>query len=141
MRRAKLRVFEQKKNMTKDASNKITKYVQTRYSVALVPKLTPGPLAVRSTRVMGKRMTKAMLSWGLYSDRTRMIDRASRNEAHTHIETKEPWTTRTCSVCGTVRPKFSGETFVCVDPKCATTLDRDYNAAINIFIRYTQSTP
>jgi putative transposase len=41
---------------------------------------------------------------------------------------------KTCSACGLVKAKLAlwERTYVCDDPRCATTLDRDVNAARNI---------
>ena len=44
-------------------------------------------------------------------------------------------TSQTCSCCGTIlssKMKLSQGIFICENPLCSLSIDRDYNAAINI---------
>ncbi len=72
-------------------------------------------IAPRVKRKLGKGIPKAsvmtMYSWAHYKLRMRLEQKARRTPDFVYTDCKEMYTSRTCSECGTVRPKGRAETF------------------------------
>ena len=135
-RNAKKRLYRKKNNIIRNAHIAYTKHINQRFAVILKPKFCPSQMVVKGRRTMTRSSVKALMNLEHYKLRMRQIDSATRAEGHRCIITEEYWTSRTCCMCGVVRPKYRGRQFDCVNPDCNITMDRDTNGARNIMIRY-----
>ena len=145
MRRAKWRIWDQRKNMMRDAHLKIVKHLSQTFRVVVIPRFgaskmvgkpkfsEAGEVLVRG-RNISKRTVKGMLAWGHYEFRQRLLQKAEATDGFTVIEVTEPWTSRTCSACGILAPKSMSKIFQCCNKECGMTCDRDLNAAKNIYL-------
>ena len=139
MRLAKLRVFKKCKDKIRDAHCKYVKFVVEHAVGYLDPRFGASQMAPCSKRAfrqgLSKGSVKTMLGWCTYKLRMRMQQKAMRVPGFLYVDCLEAYTSRTCSECGTVRPKFREEVFSCVNEKCNLLVNRDQNAAKNIIIR------
>ena len=82
---------------------------------------------------LAKITKRQMLSWGHYSFRMRLVQKA-REEGCLVIFVDESFTTMTCGYCGNLNNVGKDEVLKCTN--CEMTLDRDGNASRNIYIKY-----
>ena len=74
-----------------------------------------------------------MLTWSHYRFKQTLKFHALKRDCVVHDVTEE-YTSKTCSKCGHVHEKLGGnKKFKC--PSCGHELPRDWNGAINIFIK------
>lgn len=70
------------------------------------------------------------LGYTNWKDITRLMEYKS------DIELIDPYhTSKDCSRCGCVNKDLNGEKFVCTNKECGLVIDRQFNAAINIYIK------
>lgn len=136
MKQARLRLFAKNRNRRRDLHSKSTKFLAENAAVVISGELSPTIQRTKRTRTLGKATVKQWLSWSHFEWRRTLTHRQDLYHHLTYIKDDEPWTTRTCSCCGTVRPQFAGKTFKCINTQCNLIMDRDVNAARNILIRY-----
>ncbi|KAK1941770.1 putative transposase [Phytophthora citrophthora] len=75
---------------------------------------------------------RAMLTWSHYKFKVMLADKMERTGGRM-IECTEPFTSKTCSKCGRINYNINRQkTFTC--PHCNHVLDRDVNAARNIYM-------
>jgi transposase len=158
MRRAKWRLFRKKKDLMRDSHFKFAKYLSQTYRVFIIPAFAVASIVEKPAkiprsgdsddeedrghkrrqprRLIPKSSVKAVLNWNHYGQRETILQLAERTPGFTAVVTTEPYTTVTCSTCGTMRPQFPGKVFQCTNRRCQLICDRDINAAKNILLRY-----
>lgn len=84
-------------------------------------------------RKFGSAVARRLLSWAHYAFRQRLVSSAFWGAGRCVIQTKEPWTSKTCGLCGSLHRELKGNpVYRCVRPECGVVLDRDVNGARNI---------
>lgn len=98
----------------------------------IIPEFETSKMASRAKRNIGSKTARAMLTWGHYRFRQRLIDSASKKGCKVYIVTEE-YTSKCCGNC--FRTYNVGKSKVYRCPNCHITIDRDVNGARNIFIK------
>lgn len=117
-------------NMVKDMHWKTANYLCRNYATVIIPKFDTKEIAkITSTTKTNRDLY--MLSH--YKFRLRLIEKA-RQYGTTVIVGKENYTSKTCTVCGTIKDDLgSSKIYTCTT--CDIVLDRDVNGARNIYLR------
>ena len=86
-------------------------------------------------RRLARKTCWEMCTWAHYSFRQQLLHAAEvRPWCRVAVETAA-WTSKTRGACGKLQHKLgSAKTFRC--PPCQYVADRDFNAAMNILLRY-----
>ena len=86
-----------------------------------------------------RHLSKAIGQQGFAEFRRQIAYKSDWNGIETVYADKFYPSSKTCSVCGYIKPdlKLSDRTYVCAE--CGAVLDRDYNAAVNLE-KYTPAT-
>jgi putative transposase len=83
----------------------------------------------------GMISTKRGKKWNRELGYTNWKDITKLMEYKSDIESIDPYhTSKDCSRCGYTNKDLKGEKFVCVNENCGLTIDRQPNAAINVYI-------
>jgi len=129
IKRAFYRLNLRIENMVLDCHKKIVKTLCSNYNKILIPKMNFHNFK------MSKRNRAKMAVWSHCSfvDRLKM---KSKTFSNCKVEiVKEDYTSKTCGRCGILNNKLGGsKTFNC--SKCSLEIDRDFNGARNILLKY-----
>ena len=84
----------------------------------------------------GMISTKRGKKWNRELGYTNWKDITNLMEYKSDIELINPYhTSKDCSRCGCTNKDLKGEKFVCVNKNCGLTIDRQPNAAINVYVK------
>ena len=135
MRRAAMRIRKKIRNLINDAHRKLATLLVENFRIVLIPLFETQKMSKRSSRRIGKKSVRAMLTWGHYRFRQRLLNKTREYPWCNVFVVDEAYTSKTCGKCGILHQTLgSSKTFKC--PKCSVEMDRDINAARNIFLRY-----
>ncbi|KAF0520634.1 transposase [Gigaspora margarita] len=89
----------------------------------------------RANRRIRSKTTRAMLGWSHYRFKQRLINKTREYLWCKVTICDEHYTSKTCGNCGYLHKKLgSNKTFECT--QCQIEIDRDFNAARNIVLRF-----
>lgn len=128
------RIYDRIRNLVDDVHKKAAKWLCEHHAVVLIPAFSSQGMVKKGERRIHTKTVRNMLHWSHYRFRQRLRFKAGE---YPGVEVKvvtEEYTTRTCGVCGHVRPRFGGKHFLC--PSCKWRCDRDVNGARNILLKY-----
>ena len=90
-------------------------------------------MVVKKKRKLRSKTARNMLTWSHYKFKQTLKFHAIKRDCVVHDVTEE-YTSKTCSKCGHVHERLAGnKKFKC--PNCGHEIPRDWNGAINIFIK------
>ena len=133
-KRAALRIKKRIRNLVDEMHKKLATWLCQNYSTVLIPNFGVQKMVLKQNRNIGKKTSKAMLTWAHYRFRQRLIHK-SREYGCKIIVCSEAYTSKTCGLCGALHPSLGGRKVFCC-PHCKFTIDRDANGARNILLRY-----
>lgn len=132
--RAALRVKQRIRNLVDELHKKLATWLCQNYATVLIPEFGVQQMVKKGKRKIGKRTSKAMLTWSHYRFRQRLLHKSREYDCKV-IVCDEAYTSKTCGICGVLNQSLGGrKTFVC--SCCKSVLDRDANGARNILLRY-----
>ena len=117
-------------NKVKDLHWKAASFLTKKYKTILIPIFQSKKIAERSAN---KWLNRYMLQLSHFTFRQRLISKARLTNCNV-IECAEPWTSKTCGVCGNIKSDL-GNKKIYKCRKCGSVIDRDINGARNILIR------
>ena len=124
------RLFQRVKYMVKDMHHKCAKWLSDNYDEVLLPVFNTSDMTKKQSRI-SSQTSRSMLTWSHYSFRILLTDKMQRSRGRL-IECSEEWSSKTCSACGVLNRKLTSQKkFTC---GCGHVLDRDVNAARNIYL-------
>jgi len=89
----------------------------------------------KKERKIGNKTVRNLLTWSHYRFRQRLLQKSREYPWCKIIETTEEYTSKTCGNCGTIKNNLGGnKVFKC--SCCKVKIDRDFNGARNILIKY-----
>lgn len=136
MKLAEHRLRERMRNLVDECQRKAAKYLTTNYRVILIPSFGVSAMIKRATRKIGKKTVRQMLNWGHYRFRMRLLDKAREYPWCKVIVCTEEYTSKTCGKCGHSYQVKSDEVYNCRNVYCRMSMDRDWNGARNILLKY-----
>eukprot|EP00798_Chlamydomonas_sp_ICE-L_P023202 gene23202-30417_t len=138
MRRAMIRARRRMKNLVDEVHHKAAAWLTKHFEHVIIPPFQTSRMVLKSSRRIGRKTVRDMLSWSHYTFRQRLIAKASVVGTNVYVRS-EAWTTKTCTRCGHVKHDIGGaKRFKC--SKCGLDIDRDASGARNIFLRNVQLT-
>jgi len=140
------RLEDRIKNLVKEIHYFTINYLIKNYNMVLLPKFQTQKMITKQvkkinkdvddvkTRVINEKTVRSMLAWSHYLFRKRFLDK-SKDSGCTLLLVDEDYTTKTCSNCGNIHQKIgSAKVFKC--SSCDFVIDRDYNGAVNIMLKF-----
>jgi putative transposase len=135
--KAILRIHKKIKNLVKDLHCKLAKWLCSNYDLILIPKFGTSQMVKKLSRKIRKSTAWKMLTWSHYAFKTRLMNKAKEYPGVQVVEVTEEYTSKTCTKCGRINQKLGGsKVFRC---GCGMVLDRDFNGARNILLKYTRT--
>lgn len=121
------------RNLTNEVHNKASCTLTKNYKHIFLPTFETFKMVVKKKRKITSKTARNMLTWSHYRFKQTLKFHALKRGCVVHDVTEE-FTSKTCSKCGHVHEKLGGnKKFKC--PNCGHSLPRDWNGAINIFIK------
>jgi len=126
------------KNKVNDLHWKTASYLCGTYKHILLPKFEVSNMTRKGlpekARVINSKTVRKMLSLSHYKFKQRMLYLSRVYGSHVYI-CNESYTTSACGGCGLLKQKLGGaKVYRCTD--CNFEIDRDYNAARNIYMKH-----
>jgi putative transposase len=120
------RVHHRTVNLRRDAIHQLTTGLAREYGMVVVEDLNVSGL------VRNRGLARAVSDAGFGEIRRQLTYKTTWNGGRLHVADRWFPSSKTCSGCGTVKPKLSlrVRTYVC--EHCGLVLDRDTNAALNL---------
>jgi transposase len=103
--------------------------------VVLIPSFQTEEMSRLKKRRINSTTARVMRDFSHHEFRKK-LEHISHREGTIIIGCTEEFTTRTCGVCGTLVPKFSGKLFKCTNPECLSTGPRNGLSARNVLIKH-----
>jgi putative transposase len=120
-------------NLQFEIHNKTAASLTKNYKHIFLPTFETSKMVSKNRRKINSKTARNMLTWSHYRFKQTLKFHALKRGCVVHDVTEE-YTSKTCSKCGKVHEKLGGNAkFVC--PSCGNTIPRDWNGAINIFIK------
>ncbi len=123
--------FQRIKAMVNDMHQKTSKWLSENYNEVLLPAFETSKLTSKQKRISCKT-SRRMLTWSHYRFKMLLKYKMERSGGRV-VDCGEYFTTQTCSSCGRLNRKVKAKkTYTC--KSCNYVLDRDVNAARNIYL-------
>lgn len=120
-------------NLINELHNKSAACLTKNYNHIFLPKFESQNMVVKTKRKIRSKTARNLLTLSHYKFKQTLKFHAFKRGSVVHDVTEE-YTSKTCSKCGHVHPKLGGnKKFVCGN--CGNDIPRDWNGAINIFIK------
>ena len=134
MKKAGARLRLRIRRLIDDCHRKLVKLLVTTYRVVLIPKFDTSKMVKRGSRRIASKTARAMLTWSHYRFRQSLLNKAREYPWCRVLECEEPYTSKTCTRCGSLHHKLGGaKIFKC--PDCGFEIDRDWSGSRNILLR------
>ena len=126
-----LRVNQRIKNQVDDMHWRTINDLINNYKTILLPKFG----TQKMTKKLDNKTNRRMLIMKHYTFRQRLLEKVKLTDSKVYI-VDESYTTRTCSGCGHMYNIGRSRTYECRNNNCMLVMDRDMNAAKNIYIKH-----
>ena len=129
-KKAFFRISKKIKNLIDELHKKITNYLTREYDAIYLPKLN-----FHNCRKLGKRSKEKLATFRHCALFDRIQMKTRENQTCRLYEVNEAYTSKTCCKCGSI-DKDLGNKNIYNCKECNVNIERDYNGAINILLRY-----
>jgi len=121
------------RNLISDMHKKVAKWLTNEYDQIHLPKLN-----FHKCKKLNRKSKEKLVTYRHCELFTRIQDKANENQVCSLNERNESFTSKTCCNCGHLDPNLGNkDIYNC--KKCNIVINRDYNGAINIMLRYITS--
>jgi len=135
MKRAGLKILRKIRNLVDDLHKKCVKWLCENFRVVLLPLFETSKMIRRGQRRLNSKTARAISTWSHYRFRQRLLNKAREYPWCKIVIVTEEYTSKTCGGCGYINEKLGGaKVYWC--PRCRVHMDRDFNGARNIFLKY-----
>ena len=122
------------KNIVRDLHWKACNYLCSNFKHILLPTYDTSKMVPKRARNIGSITVRKMLTLSPYAFKERLLYMGKKMNVYVEI-VNEAYTTMTCGGCGELKAGLKGsKVYNCLS--CGFQIDRDYNAARNIFLKY-----
>ena len=136
LHKASLHLRERIRSLVDEVHKQLAKFLAANYDLVLIPIFEVSVMVAKRLqrrRKITSKTARQMLTWGHYRFRQRLLHKARVHGSKVAV-VNESYTSKTCSCCGNVKWNLGGnKVYDC--RRCFAVMDRDANAAKNIFIR------
>jgi putative transposase len=128
------------KNLVSEVHRKMAKWIVQNFTLVLIPAFGVSNMVQKTNskgqkRKIRSKTVRQMLTWSHYRFRQLLLSKAEEYPQCQVKVVEEPYTSKTCSNCGYIHQKLgSSKVFKC--PRCCMEMDRDFNGARNIWLRW-----
>jgi putative transposase len=136
MKKAEYRVRDRIHNLIDDCHWRAIRFLTLNYRVIIIPHFNTPQMTKRSGRSVGRATVKGILNWGHGRFRTRLVEKARECPWVKVIISTEEFTSKTCGKCGKRYEIGSDKEYKCRNQECLMKMDRDWNGARNILLKY-----
>jgi IS605 OrfB family transposase len=122
-------------DMVTDMHWKTANYLCKNFATILVGNMSTTAIVKKNESVLNAANKTYCIALSHYKFRERLLSKAAEHGVECRI-VDESYTTQTCGKCGYRNLNVgAAATFRCSDESCSFTLDRDYNAGRNIYLK------
>ena len=126
------------RNLVDEVHKKVALDLVRRFDTIVIPVFETQKMVKRvqpdgQRRKIRSKTARMMLTWAHYRFRMRLISKAIEHGKEV-VVCEERYTSKCCGNCGRLNDVGSSETYTC--SFCGIVLDRDENAARNIFLKH-----
>ena len=137
------RLRQRIRNLVDEAHKKVSLDLVRRFDTIVIPVFETSQMAAKvrpdgRKRCIGRKTVRAMLTWGHYRFRQRLIEKALEHGKEV-VVCEERYTSKGCGGCGRLNDPGSSKSYEC--KYCGLAADRDENAARNIFLKHLEISP
>jgi len=122
----------ERKNVVSNLHNQTVSFLTKNFETILLPKFDVKQMTKKSKSLKSK-ISKRMLDLCHGEFRVKLLYQSQKRKRGCFI-IDEPYTTKTCGNCGNLKEMNSLKKYKC--KKCGCCIDRDYNGARNICLRF-----
>lgn len=121
------------KHLIDDVHWKAINFLVNNFKTIILPTYNTSQMVKKGKRKINNKSVRMMLCWRFYAFKQRLLQKAIENNVKI-VNCTEEYTSKTCSYCHNVKNNLGGnKVYKC--KKCNLIIDRDINAARNIFIK------
>ncbi len=133
LRKAKIKYQIKMENLIKDLHNRVARFLAIRYETIILGKLSIKSIVSKKNTYLPRIVKRRLLVLSHHKFRMK-LDTMSKKFGTNLVLISECLTSRNCSGCGNTKQKDElGGSKVYRCSKCKLIIDRDINAAINIY--------
>ena len=119
LQRAARRIRQKIRNLVDEMHKQLAKWLCENFRAILLPKFETSKMVRKGKRKLNSKTARAMLTWGHYRFRQRLLHRVRAYPGRHVIICDEAYTSKTCTRCGKIHHKLGGnKTFKCPEPSC-----------------------
>ena len=135
LKRAARRLRVRIQNIVNEVHKQLAKHLASSYDLIMLPSFNTSQMVQKKNRKISSVTARQMLTWAHYRFKQRLIFKCRQYNSKVAI-VSEVLTSKTCSCCGSINQQLgSSKVFTCPNTACNAVMDRDMNAAKNIFLR------
>ncbi len=135
LRRKVLKIFKKIRDLVDTLHKNLSKWLCENYNHILIPDFKSSGIVRKKERKINNKTVRNVLTWSHYRFKQRLLSKAREYPWCKVIETTEEFTSKTCGNCGTIKENLGGnKKFECFH--CKIKMDRDFNGARNILLKY-----
>jgi putative transposase len=128
-------LYRKMKNYILDLHHKASKLLSENYSEVILPIFETKKMVQKEGRKINSATANNMMILSHYKFRQLLNHKMAIRSGKLHLCTEE-YTSKTCSICGRLNHYLGpSKVFECPFEDCGIVLDRDINAARNIYIK------
>lgn len=120
------------KNYISDMHNKSANFLLNNYSNIIIGNPKIKSMVSNLDSVLQSSTKRKLYALRHYKFRTKLISMSKKFSANVFLHS-ERYTTQTCSCCGSRYKPKDAKIYSCINADCGLIIDRDINAAINIY--------
>jgi transposase len=125
------------KNLADEVHWKIINFLTNNFTHIIYPTYNIGNMIKKSERSISNKSVRQMISWRNFTLKQRLIERCKEKGVQL-IQCTEEYTSKTCTNCGHIDKNLKDKKIYSCK-QCNLVIDRDLNAARNIFIKNVYS--
>lgn len=135
MKKAGRRIHFRIRNLVDELHKKLVRWLCLHHTVVLLPKFDTQQMVRRGRRKLRSKTARMMMTWSHFRFRQRLLFKAKEYPWCKVMICREEYTSKTCGACGNIHRDLGGnKEFKC--PECKVHMDRDYNGARNILLKF-----
>ncbi len=133
IKKHELKLRKRIRNLANEVHWKTINFLTDNFTHIIYPTYNTGNMIKSTNRIISTKSVRQMVSWRNYSLKQKLIERCKQKGVEL-IQCTEEYTSKTCSNCGHIHKSLKDKKiYTCKE--CNLNLDRDLNAARNIFMK------
>jgi transposase len=136
-RKAAARLRQRIHDLVSDLHHRVIHQLLTRYKLIILAKFSPGECVRRNRHTITPAIRRRILVYRHGEFRQKLLQAAKQYDGVAVVVLGEEWTSKRCSRCHCIHELLGGsKLFVCPNEQCGLVIDRDCNAARNLWDKF-----